>query len=166
MPVRGGSAASDTHAVRCWMFAREGYLFEGEKSAVNVKVIWGVASQSFGVDNSRHATKSTTEVRCTIWYTSAQRPHHGKAHLPPCQHGTASQRPTMRYNVCRIVRMHDILSIARLKRQLESARGIIKTVAKGESSDGTSGNKRLRLGGAGGRDGGASRSSALTGYVA
>eukprot|EP00752_Nemacystus_decipiens_P012084 g10714.t1 len=49
-----------------------------------------------------------------------------------------------------------------LKRQLESARGIIKTVATAERSDGTSGNKRLRLGGAGGRDGGASRASALT----
>eukprot|EP00903_Cladosiphon_okamuranus_P008355 g8036.t1 len=50
----------------------------------------------------------------------------------------------------------------RLKRQLASARGIIKVVAKGDNSDGTSGNKRLRLGGAGRRDGGASRSSALS----
>ncbi len=40
---------------------------------------------------------------------------------------------------------------ARLKRQLESARGIIKVVAKGEGGSSNS-NKRLRLGDAGGRD--------------
>ena len=59
----------------------------------------------------------------------------------------------------------DLLAMSRLKRQLESARGIIKVVANGESSDGSgtgaNGNKRLRLG----RAEGASRASALARYI-
>lgn len=65
--------------------------------------------------------------------------------------------PTMRCDV--------LTTAVRLKRQLESARGIIKVVANGETSDGAGGTKkRLRVGGAGGLESGASHVSGLTRY--
>lgn len=138
-----------------------GSIFE---KAVNINMAWGRLALVW-VSKAVVTQQSRPKGRvycCTTRHRRTLPPVYQAAPQPAtCQVNTAQPRSLQRCDIQRVP-PYDFLPIARLKRQLESARGIIKTVAKGETSDGTSGNKRLRLGGAGGRDGGASRASALT----